>query len=200
MTQRESVVAILCEGSPSRPAPLGPKGEGDPAPVPLHPLEILTPFPRWACGPRPGVRVDCRRERNCNKQAGRPCDRPVLAQRQALAFSKLLLQPERKERPSRTRRRPYEAQTNPPPVWEMDQARALTRCQTKDAALNARRTCIARPISQMGNPGDLSKASPAACFFASSPGYSPTIDAMCLRRSRSRRKRKCGIVKGRIAP
>ena len=83
------------------------------------------------------------------------------------AFSKLLLQPERKERPSRTRRRPYEAQTNPPPVWEMDQARALTRRQTKEAPPNARRPRIARPISQMGNPGDLSKASPAACFFAS---------------------------------
>ena len=75
--------------------------------------------------------------------------------------------PERKKAPSRGTRRPYEAQTNPPPVWKMDQARALTRCQTKDTPPSAHRTRIARPIFQMGNQGDLSKASPAACFFAS---------------------------------
>ena len=88
MTQRELVDMIPCQGSSSRPAPLGPKRErgGTPHRSPRRPLSGLfppPPFPRWACGPRPGVRGECRRKRNCNKQAGRPCDRPVLMQNPA---------------------------------------------------------------------------------------------------------------------
>ena len=36
-----------------RPAPLWPEDKGDPAPVPLCPLDSLTPFPRRGCGPGP---------------------------------------------------------------------------------------------------------------------------------------------------
>jgi len=76
---------IPCQGSSTRPAPLGPKRErgGTPHRSPRRPLSGRfppPPFPRWACGPRPGVRGECRRKRNCYKQAGRPCDRPVLTQ------------------------------------------------------------------------------------------------------------------------
>ena len=116
------------------------------------PLRPSGPAPLCGGEPRIGVRRD-----SC------------LLQRNAKAWRTVqpLPQPKRKKAPSRGARRPYEAQTNPPPVWKMDQARALTRCLAKEAPPITRRTRIARPISQMGNPGDLSKASPAACFFAS---------------------------------
>ena len=45
-----------------------------------------------------------------------------------------LPQPERKKAPSRDARRPYEAQTNPPPVWKMDQARAADARTNKGRA------------------------------------------------------------------
>ena len=87
-TRREFVDMIPCQGSSTRPAPIGPKRGrgGTPHRSPRRPpsgLPAPPPFPRWACGPRPGVRGECRRKRNWYEQAGRPCDRPFLARNPA---------------------------------------------------------------------------------------------------------------------
>ena len=137
---------------------------------PVAPSLDLPPLPpsrAGPAGPDPGYAIIVAVKVTASSKPGALATALSWRKVMPLTLSKLLLQPERKERPSRTRRRPYEAQTNPPPVWEMDQARALTKKLTKEAPPNARRTRIARPISQTGNQGDLSKASPAACFFAS---------------------------------